>query len=108
MPVPHGDARSCAWCAGCARRIRPSWPPGVEGWVLLDLKIDPYGVPVETKVTQSSGSTQLDQAAVRAARLWRFAPPLWKSRPVAVTCRIEVRFHSGRDPHIHRDAAVNP
>ena len=120
--TPVTEARAGLPDAGAARRrqklrmvrwLRPAYPAelaasGVEGSVLLDLKIDPYGVPVETKVTQSSGSAELDQAAVRAARLWRFAPPLWNSRPVAVTCRIEVRFHSGRDPHIHGDAAARP
>ena len=95
------------------RWLRPAYPAelaaaAVEGAVLLDLRIDPSGVPVETKVTQSSGSMRLDQAAVRAASLWRFAPPLWKSRPVAVKCRIEVRFHSGRDPHLHGSAAARP
>ncbi len=84
------------------RWLRPAYPAdlaqaGVEGSVLLDISIDARGQPVATTVDQSSGSAELDRAAVRAASLWRFAPPLWKSRPVAVTCRIEVRFHSGRD-----------
>ena len=120
--TPVTEARADPPDGGGARRrqklrmvrwLRPAYPAdlaaaGVEGAVLLDLKIDPSGVPVETTVTQSSGSTQLDQAAVRAASLWRFAPPLWKSRPVEVTCRIEIRFHSGRDPHLHGDAAARP
>src|SRR5262249_52521807 len=78
--------------------VRPQYPnecawAGMEGSVLLDLKIDASGQPVETAVAQSSGWKELDQAALHAATLWRFAPPRWESRPVAVTCRVEVRFH---------------
>ena len=95
------------------RGLRPAYPAelaaaGVEGSVLLDLRIDPRGVPVETAVARGCGSAELDQAVVRAASLWRLTPPLWKSRPVEVTCRFEVRFHGGRDPNVHGDAATGP
>jgi TonB family protein len=66
---------------------------GLEGSVVLDLLIDPNGQPVQTLVAQRSGSPELDEAALRAAHLWRFAPPSWKSRPVEVWGRVEVRFN---------------
>lgn len=79
------------------RWLRPQYPPdwaaaGVSGSVVLDLLIDPGGKPVAISVAQSSGSAQLDAAALTAARLWRFAPPRWKSGPVEVWGRVEVRF----------------
>jgi TonB family protein len=80
------------------RWLRPEYPveralAGVEGSVLLDLLIDPHGQPVESMVAQRSESPELDEAALRAANLWRFAPPLWKSRPVEVWARVEVRYN---------------
>ena len=67
--------------------------PGVEGSVVLDLRIDPQGQPGEIRVAQSSGFLQFDRAALHAASLWRFAPPLWKSRPLEVWGRVELRFN---------------
>jgi TonB family protein len=80
------------------RWLRPEYStgcasPGTEGSVVLDLLIDPSGQPAEITVVQSSGSSELDKAALHAANLWRFAPPLWKSRPVEVWGRIELRFN---------------
>jgi TonB family protein len=80
------------------RWLRPQYPPdwaaaGVSGSVVLDLLIDLSGKPVAITVAQSTGSTQLDAAALTAAKSWRFAPPRWKSGPVEVWGRVEVRFH---------------
>jgi TonB family protein len=44
-------------------------------------------------MAQSSGSSQLDTSVLRAARLWKFAPPFYKTRPVEVESRVEVRFN---------------
>ncbi len=79
------------------RWLRPQYPAdwaaaGVSGSVVLDLLIDPGGKPVAISVAQSSGSAQLDAAALTAAQRWRFAPPRWKSGPVEVWGRVEVRF----------------
>ena len=80
------------------RWLRPEYPmewavAGMDGSVLLDQRIDAHGRPVTTTVARSSGSSQLDEAALHAANAWRFAPPLWKSRPVEVSSQIEVRFN---------------
>lgn len=89
------------------RWLRPSYPvdwalAGVQGSVVLDLLISPNGRPVEINVAQGSGSPELDRSAARAASDWRFAPPRWRSQPVEVWGRVEVRFvaHAGeaRDP----------
>jgi TonB family protein len=80
------------------RWLRPEYPVewasmGIEGSVLLDLRIDRRGQPVEIVMAQSSGSSQLDTSVLRAARLWKFAPPFYKTRPVEVESRVEVRFN---------------
>jgi TonB family protein len=80
------------------RWLRPEYSiecalPGVKGSVVLDLLIGPGGQPIEINVAQSSGSPELDKAALHAANLWSFAPPLWKSRPVEVWGRVELRFN---------------
>jgi TonB family protein len=84
------------------RWLRPDYPmewalAGKEGSVLLDLRIDSSGQPSEIIVTRSSASPDLDESAARAARLWRFAPPLWNARPVEVWAKVEVRYHRSGD-----------
>jgi TonB family protein len=66
---------------------------GMEGSVVLDLLISANGQPGQTTMARHSGSPELDEAALRAANLWRFAPPSWKSRPIEVWGRVEVRFN---------------
>jgi protein TonB len=80
------------------RWMRPEYPTdwalaGKQGSVVLDLLIGPDGKPVHIAVAQGSGSEELDQAVLSAANFWEFAPPRWKSRPVEVWGRLEVRFH---------------
>ena len=65
----------------------------MEGSALLNLQIDPQGRPTQIEVARSSGAPGLDAAALHAARFWKFAPPLWKARPVPVQARVELRFH---------------
>jgi len=65
----------------------------VESALILDLFINPEGRAVEITVAQSSGSINLDKIALHAASLWRFAPPLWKSRPMEVWARVELQFN---------------
>lgn len=59
------------------RYIPPSYPEaarlgGTEGEVHLRFTIDRRGRPAEIILEQTSGSTLLDQEALRTARLWRF------------------------------------
>jgi protein TonB len=81
-----------------SRWLRPEYPAewagaGVEGRLLLNLRIEPQGRPVEILVEQRSGSPELDEAVLHAAPSWRFAWPPSKSAPEAVWARIELRFN---------------
>lgn len=66
---------------------------GMEGAVVLDLVIDPGGQSIQRTLAQSSGSAELDEATLRAAETWRFAPPSWQSKALEVSGRLEVRFN---------------
>jgi TonB family protein len=71
-PVRLSTLRMVRW-------LRPDYPiewavAGMDGSVLLDPRIDAHGQPVRTNVARSSGSPQLDEAALHAANAWRFAP----------------------------------
>lgn len=45
---------------------------GIEGKVLVRLKISNEGIPLESQIISTSGHDTLDQAAVRATKEWRF------------------------------------
>jgi len=107
-PVGHEDQLSIGKPSArrpvlrMTRWLGPDYPTewalaGKGGSVLLNLSIDPSGQPAENRVTRSSGSPELDESAAHAARLWRFAPPLWNARPVEVWAEVEVRYHRSGD-----------
>jgi len=67
---------------------------GIEGDVVLRLHTDEHGqVAAEsTRIAESSGYPALDSAALKGARLFRFAPALRNGSPVAATFLQPVHF----------------
>ena len=67
---------------------------GIEGKVLLRLRIDERGTVLDdsTRVAESSGYPALDSAAVKAAPMLRYAPALRNRSPVAATFLQPVHF----------------
>lgn len=53
----------------------------IEGAVMLALTIDAAGTVIDAKVTESSGSSLLDKAALAAVKAWRFAPGTKDGKP---------------------------
>ena len=68
--------------------IPPEYPEvvrkaGITGQVVLELVIDTTGIVIETKIVKSLHE-MLDEAAVKAARKWRFKPGKQRGNPVRV------------------------
>ena len=71
------------------------WDEGVEGELLLRVRVGEDGVVDSVEVTESSGNPALDSAAVQGARELRFQPgkkggrqvPMWATLPVHFTKR---------------------
>ena len=77
----NGDEVGVALRAEYPQRLRRS---GVEGRVLLWLYVETDGSVTRSQVMTSSGSAELDEAAVRVARGMRFAPARNRDRETAV------------------------
>jgi protein TonB len=71
---------------GAARR------QGIEGDVILRLSVDEAGKLISVAVARGSGHRALDEAAIAAVKLWRFAPAVVAGRPVAAVAELPVRF----------------
>jgi TonB family protein len=56
---------------------------GEEGNVLLELSIDERGQVVDAQIKRSSGSAQLDAAALLSVGYWRYHPIYKDGKPVA-------------------------
>jgi len=59
-------------------RIDPTYPAraqaaGEQGTVLLEVQIDARGTVLEVNITHSSGFAELDAAAAKAVKHWKFA-----------------------------------
>lgn len=54
---------------------------GESGTVLVLVHIGPDGVPTATELAQSSGSRDLDRAALQGVRNWRFEPAINDGHP---------------------------
>ena len=76
---------------------KPEYPDnarnkGWEGTVRLQILVGTEGRVEEVRVIGSSGYAELDQAAQRAVRTWRFSPALQKGVPVAAWAALPVVF----------------
>jgi periplasmic protein TonB len=67
---------------------------GIGGTVLVWFFIDEQGRVQRTQVHTSSGHTQLDQAAVRVADLYRFSPAQNRDRNVPVWIALPIVFQA--------------
>ncbi len=79
-----------------ARRSPPRYPPGTHaGRLLLQIDVAADGTATDVRIERGSGHADLDEAAVEAARRWRFPPARKDGKPVAGTVRVPVLFDRG-------------
>lgn len=65
---------------------------GIEGTVMIKVRIDKSGRTSDLSVVTSSGSKELDDAALVAIKQTQFKPALYKEKPVSVYVSIPVKF----------------
>jgi TonB family protein len=78
------------------KKVEPKYPKkaladSVEGDVLLKVLVDTSGNAVDPEII-SSENRIFNQAALTAARQWKFTPAVLKGEPVAVWVSIPFRF----------------
>ncbi|HZS40583.1 MAG TPA: TonB-dependent receptor [Polyangia bacterium] len=91
-------------------RVEPSYPEaarlaGIGGTVGLELSIGADGSVGEVKLIRSAG-VGLDDAAIAAARKFRFRPAQHDGRPIASTVLFDQRFNIR--PHLSAEIAAEP
>jgi TonB family protein len=69
---------------------------GKEGWVLLNMMVDPKGKPYEVTVTDSSGNAALEQAAVKGMDRFSFEPAKHRGIPIDSSFALKVTFYQYR------------
>jgi len=67
---------------------------GIGGVVVLHFFINEDGVVETTQVAESSGHSQLDQAAQRVAAVFQFTPALNRDAPVPVWVQVPIQFQA--------------
>lgn len=75
------------------RNPAPTYPEaarraGQQGLVMLRVQVNARGTVDAVSVSESSGHSLLDQAAIKAVRKWKFRPATMG--PMAVECEVEV------------------
>jgi periplasmic protein TonB len=69
-------------------QVKPRYPEsarrrGIEGTVLLKMRITAQGRVEDVQVVRSAGYPELDESAIEAVRRWRFEPARRNGEPVA-------------------------
>lgn len=83
--------------ASIVRSFQPPYPlvsraRDEEGTVIVKILITPFGTAGDVQVEKSSGFSRLDEAAVKAAREWKFAPARRGSQAIAMWVSVPVKF----------------
>lgn len=65
---------------------------GIGGRVLLRVQVNHEGVVTSVVVSESSGHSILDDAAVAAVKKWRFLPAEENGQKIATTTMVPIRF----------------
>jgi protein TonB len=76
-------------------RVDPPYPDfarraRVQGAVVLLMTVDERGLPMQ--VSLLDGHPALREAALQAARQWRFEPARMDGRPVTATFKLTLKF----------------
>jgi len=76
---------------------RPNYPPfarrlGLEGVVLLRVEVSARGTAENIVIAQSSGTSVLDEEAMRAVKAWTFVPARRGQTPIAHAVEVPIRF----------------
>ena len=79
------------------RNIKPDYPKGArqrgeQGDVILEIRVNAEGTVDGVKVAVSSGFSELDEAAIKAAKAAKFSPARSGHDPVASTARLKLQF----------------
>jgi protein TonB len=95
-PPPAPDA-SASLGADYRNRKGLRYPPQAmrrreEGTVTLRVYVTPSGDPDQIEVQKGSGSRNLDQAALRAVRTWKFRPGTKDGQPVGGWVIVPIQF----------------
>lgn len=69
---------------------------GESGTVTVRAEISADGIPTGVKVAGTSGSRQLDRAAMDAVRRWRFTPAMRHGEPTPGTVVVPISFEARR------------
>ncbi len=78
-------------------KMQPNYPSsllskGIGGKVLVTCVVDENGKVVSTTIKKSSGTAELDKAAVNAVTKWKFKPAQKAGRNVRATCVVPFNF----------------
>lgn len=65
---------------------------GVQGKVLLSVLVKTDGTPASVSISRSSGSSDLDEAALDAVKQWKFIPARSKGQFVEASVVVPVEF----------------
>jgi protein TonB len=68
---------------------------GEEGVVLLRVRISPRGLPEEIVLDRSSGSRELDSAAIAGVKRWSFTPARRGDEAIEAWMQVPIRFRLG-------------
>lgn len=79
------------------RNPPPNYPKraqsrGLEGFVILDVRVNEAGEVKDLTVFQSSGHKILDRAAVKSVKKWLFQPGTRNGQKIETQVRVPVRF----------------
>jgi len=64
----------------------------MEGQAIVEALVDIDGKVIDVRLVKKSGFTELDQAAMNAARCWTFSPAEQRGKPVRVWVNIPFNF----------------
>ncbi|HKS54100.1 MAG TPA: energy transducer TonB [Steroidobacteraceae bacterium] len=65
---------------------------GGEGWVIVNMMIDPNGKPYEATVVESTGNPVFEKAALAAVEKWRFEPATVNGTPIDAGGNYKLQF----------------
>ncbi|MGV3580876.1 MAG: TonB family protein [Methylophilus sp.] len=76
----------------------PSYPPTSrrlkeQGNVFLRIYVDNKGIPTKLELEKTSGYERLDNAAIKAVKMWKFAPAKRGNESVAAWVIVPIKFN---------------